>query len=161
MLDKYRDATASVRGAVRVRVLRYFGLAATRRSLFDVLHAAGLGQADLVIALSRQNSVDADACAERLIGHPIVRLPPQRRGYVRPLVRERVGDDRLVTYFQIGSTTASGGAILPGSPMYDRLSVVRPGMSVLGLLSRGVTRRDVRIASRRGWLRLENERRAS
>lgn len=159
MLEKYRDASASIRGDLRAYLVDYFELSRrSRRSLFDLCREAQLSQADVVVALVRAHRSDADDSIERLIGRPILRLPPQRRDYRRPVVRSRTGDDRLVTAFQIGDVTLRGGAILPGSPMYDRLSVVKPGMSLLGLLARGVTRRDVRIAARRGWLRLERER---
>jgi hypothetical protein len=156
MLEKYRDAAASVRGPLRGYILDYFCLSRrSRRSLFDLCREAGLGQADLVISLVRAHSAEADAAIERLIGRPILRLPPQRRDYRRPKIVSRTGDDRLVTAFSIGATTLRGGAILPGSPMYDRLAVIRPGMSLLGLVARGVSRRDIRIAVRRGWLEIE------
>ena len=161
MLERYRDAAASVRGDLRAYVLDYFRISRrSRRSLFDLCRDAGLCQADVVLALVRARSAEADTAIERLVGRPIQRLPPQRRGYSRPLVRGRTGDDRLVLAFRIGDKTLGGGAILPGSPMYDRLSVIRPGLSLLGLLARGVTRRDVRIATRRGWLVMEKEKRA-
>jgi hypothetical protein len=47
--------------------------------------------------------------------------------------------------------------IVTESPMYDRLARARVGMSVSQLLGRGLTRRDLRIAIRRGWMTIEGE----
>jgi len=156
MLERYRDAVASVRGDVRAYVVRYFGMPArSRRNLFDLCRAHGLSQADVVLALLRARRDEAEAAAERIVGKPILRLPPQRRGYVAALVRPRSGDQRLVLRFVVGDTTLKGTPVLKGAPLYDRLSVIRPGMSVFACLARGARRKDLRLAERRGWLQLE------
>ena len=112
--------------------------------------------ADVVLSLLRAGTPRTVRLAEALVGRPIQRLPPAVALARRPVaaVADRRGDDRLVTRWRRGEKP-SGRPMLLVCPIYERLSRIRVGMSVAQLLARGVRRKDIRTATRRGWLEIE------
>lgn len=171
-LDSRRKGTKMLQRTT-LEMIRY----AQIRGLGDTWAPVDL--ADLVLTLLRIDDSRALAYVEDLTGRPITFCPPQLLPRPAPvIVRPRHGDDRLVlrARSQEGHRTVAlmdalgvipprsplvsltgRSRIIVGTPMYDRMSAIRPGMSVSQTLSRGVTRRDLRIAERRGWLELERE----
>ena len=156
MLERHREHLARLDVVTVVQTRTYFHLN-RHLDLFDTLRKCGYCQADLVLCLLRLNTRNSLAVAELLVGRPITRCPSSlyfRRSPLPPAARPRRGDDRLVT--RLSSERSSSCVLSAG--LYDRLSVARVGMSVLQLVSRGVRRRDLLIATRRGYLQLEGAR---
>lgn len=156
MLERHRETVESADVVTVVRVSRYFGLRrAPGGSLHDALNQRGLSQADLVLCLLRLNAPAALRLAERLVGRPITRCPSSLLLGWRWLRAERrnrrAGDDRLVTIVYVPDPEL----VLPGGGLARRLSEVRAGMSVAQLVARGLRRRDIRLAVRRGVFELE------
>lgn len=125
-------------------------------TLLGSLLAQRACHADVVLVLLRAGELEA---VEALIGRPITRCPPGLRA--RPLpypeAAPRRGDERLVTRVrEPGATTPAGRPQLLTTDLYRRLALVRVGLSVQQLLTRGVRRGDIRIAERRGLLELED-----
>lgn len=183
ILERYRAATSRIDRETAGAVLRMLDaleslgigeLWTASEHLCETLDATGHGQADLVLCLLRLGSLEYVA---ELVGRPITVCPPQLSICRTPLPstpRPRVGDDRRVVfsrsaaYLRLMSRLLADESVRPtalsrtsrkkiilSSPLYDRLEAVRVGSSVAQLLSRGVVRRDVAIATRRGWMRLE------
>jgi hypothetical protein len=113
-------------------------------------------QADIVLAALRVNTPASLRLAEALVGKKIVRCPPCLRGAKRrPPAARLEGDDRLVVRVrEPQSTERTGKRRLLGSPLYERIARARVGMSVGSLLGRGLRRKDVRIAVKRGYVEL-------
>lgn len=113
-----------------------------RAELHDLLRDHS--QADLVLCLLRVGTRSALASAEQLIGKPITHCPPQLRRDL-PSPAHRRGDHRILL--------AVGSALRERSS--SRMHCARPGMSVVSLMMRGATRRDIRLALRFGLIQLE------
>ena len=134
----------------------YFDLP-LRTALMPALLARGLGQADLVLALLRLRDQHAGplgaACESHiatLIGHPIVRCPSCLQSYrTGPTRVVRSKDDRRITY------VASANPRQPGTCAHLRWCEYKIGRTLGQLHVRGVTKRDVRCAVARGWVRVE------
>ena len=160
MLERYRETLARARGRLRVEIVRYMveqGLVegdVPGSSFYDVLEGAGLMQADVVLAALRINTHSSLRLAEALVGKRILRCPPCLRGYKQAARAKREGDDRVVTRVRRPSAKERGRRRLLGSPLYDRIARAKVGMSVSHLIGRGLRRRDVRIAVRRGYVEL-------
>lgn len=121
-------------------------------SLLRLLCEAGLGQADVVLALLRLNSLESLRLAEVMVGRRIRRCPPCLR--VLPPPKQDRGDStrpkderRILTVVE--------NPRLPGSPAHARFTLLRPGRTVEQCLARGMTRRDFRMALDYGWVQLE------
>lgn len=146
-------ALRSLKKPDRDRLVRYLRSRGLLRGRIIHLHgacvSARLCQADLVLALLRLNVLDV---VERLIGKPITRFPAQRhrRGTLRPGLERR----ELVIAVRKPDPVENGKRRLLGTGLYERLSRARVGMSVEIMMSRGITRRDVRIGLKRGYLRM-------
>jgi hypothetical protein len=160
MLERYRTSVNSVPDDVAELLLTHLGVP-TRDdtiSLFDFLREWHVGQCDVVLALLRLNSPRCLRCASAVMGRRITKCPPslaQVRGPRPPAPRVPSGDDRRVTWRMRQYKKLNGRKILPGTPIYFRLEKIRVGLSVRQLLARGLRRKDLRIASRRKWIRLE------
>ena len=160
MLERYRATLTRAGGHLRVDLTRYMvenGLVqgdVPGSSFYDVLERANLMQADVVLAALRINTDASLRLAERLVGKRITRCPPCLRGGRRPTAAKPTGDDRIVVKVRRPSAKERGRRRLLGSPLYDRLARVRVGMSVSQLVGRGLRRRDMRIALRRGYVEL-------
>ena len=138
-----------------------------------------VSQADLILGILRLDDRELLPYVTDLMGRPVTFCPPEFIPPPVPVVRkQREGDDRLVVKARdrinivLATMLQARGAIPPGSPflsrtgkrkvivntpMYARLASAKPGLSVTQLMQRGVTRRDLQIAQRRGWLQLEAE----
>lgn len=150
MLERYRDETNSVIGETRRAVLVYFGLQIWSRSetieMYGIMRSRRLSQADLVLALLRVNTRDALDCAERLVGRPILICPPALRG--SPRLRnssEKTPDDRMVTMVR-------HNPCLPTTDAFQRFRQIRCGLTVRQLMTRGLSRRDLRKFTRKEWI---------
>ena len=143
----------------RERLIKYLRLQGLLRGRIVSLHrscvAARLCQADLVLSCLRLGLV---RCAEALVGRPIVHCPPSLAlaRVQRPAGRgRRRGDDRLVIGTREPMCVERGRRRLLSTELYDRIARAKVGMSVRMLISRGVTRRDIRIATKRGYIKVE------
>lgn len=160
MLERYRGTLSRVRLGLRQSMLTYFvetGLVpgdVPGANFYDCLERARLCQADVVLCALRINTSASLRLAEVLIGKRIVHCPPALGRYSPPAPRQPTGDDRWVTRVRQPDARQWGRRRLLCCPMYDRVARARVGMSVSHLLSRGLRRRDIRIALRRGYLEL-------
>ena len=125
-------------------------------ALMPAMLERGLGQADLVLCLLRLR--DAHATLRRsledhiaqLIGHPICVGPACLRSYrTGPTRVVRSQDDRRITWVVPDNPRQHG------TEAHLRWCEYRIGRTLGQLYVRGVTKRDVRRALRRGWIKLE------
>lgn len=121
------------------------------------LAEAGAGQADCVLALLCTLDSRFMSYAETLVGRRIAHCPPALRllapfpmSAERP--DERSPDDRRCTFVMTKNPRKGG------TRAHARFRMWRAGMSVQQYITRGGTRRDVRVALHHGWIRLEAER---
>lgn len=151
MLEKYRKAVDSVDEITRARVCEIMGTKnKLRLPLFTLCVNRGWSQADLVLCLLRVDTTQSLAAASRLVGRPITYCPPVLVRRLPPSAL-RTGDMRRVT-------RVSGNPRVAKTDAHRRFAEIRPGRTIAQLISRGVTRRDIREALRRKWMRLENAR---
>ena len=142
----------------------YFGLPRGRTMMASLL-SAGLGQADLVLCLLRlrdRASPDHGRLlsyyVRRLVGRPIQRGAPcvlhyYVNGHAPRVVRPApTAEDRRVVW------VASANPRQPNTSAAARWASFRIGRTVAQLRARGVTKRDIRRAERRGWVRFEEVR---
>ncbi len=160
MLHRHAHTIAMMNRDGRTKLLLrdYFDLSRSM-ALMPSLLTRGLGQADLVLSLLHLRDQTRTeyrrifaAYVELLVGHPIVIGPScllryQVNGH-QPRVT-RSSDDRRLIY------VAPGNPRQPGTDAHLRWCEYRVGRTVGQLRIRGVTRRDVRKAVRRGWVQLE------
>lgn len=161
MLERYEETLRRVSLKLETEMTRYFverGLLpgdAGCDSFYDALEGARLMQADVVLCALRLNTAQSLRLAERLVGRPITHCPPMLMRWTTPTRHgRREGDDRRVTRVQRPEARQRGRRRLLACAMYDRLARVRVGMDVHTLLARGLRRRDILIAVRRGYLRI-------
>ena len=167
MLERHEKTVRAIEKTTRVQMISYFvsyGLLpgdVPGVSFFDTLQRARLCQADLVLCLLRLNTPRALRHAAKLVGRPITHCPPCLRQLGRRprAVAAQLPDDRVVIRVRPPAPVERGKRRLLCSPMYDRLAKARVGATVAQLVARGITRRDLRIATRRGYLEI-GERRA-
>jgi len=128
------------------------------QSLLPAMLARGLGQADLVLCLLRlRDRHRAARCAcelhiAALVGRPIVLGPPCLRLWrAGPVPVHAEGRDarRRITYVVDANPRQTG------TEAHLRWREYRIGRTVAQLLVRGVTKRDLRKAVRRGWVKVE------
>jgi hypothetical protein len=159
MLKKHSLVVAMMnRDTTTAFLLRdYFDLP-RHTTLMSCLLRKQLGQADLVLALLRLrdqrlgNRHLLGAYVELLVGHPITVAPSCLLKYATNTSYPRVvrsKDDRKITYVAPANPRA------PTTDAYLRWCEFRVGRSLGQLYVRGVTKRDVRKAVRRGWIRVE------
>jgi len=156
MRDHDRAAVAALDIVTRTIVRRRLGLPRIHgESFFNLLHRHGFSQADLVLCLLHLNTPQAIRGAELIVGRPVTHCPSSLlltwRWKRTALRQHRQGDDRLVLAVYEPDTERC----LPNGGLRRRLEVVHAGMSVGQLLARGVRRRDVRFAVKRGFVELE------
>lgn len=162
MQERYRETLLRARKGLQSEMLVYFverglvGGDVPGYSFYDVLERAGLCQADAVLCCLRLNTDRSLGLAEKLVGKRITRCPSALRGWHwKPHdTQKKEGDERTVTTVRRPEAREKGRRRLLRSPLYDRLSRARVGMSVSALVARGLRRRDLRIALRRGYLEL-------
>lgn len=162
ILEKYRRVVDQIDGETAAEAWRALRdplpEAAAMFGLFDALWSGGHSQADLVLTLLRMSTRPARRAVESLIGHRIVVCPPALARAPAPVNpdRPRLRDDRRVT--EVYAFETPGRRRLTSTPIYQRLALIRAGLSLTELYSRGLRQKDVRIALRRGWIRLEEAR---
>jgi hypothetical protein len=159
MLRKHAHTVAMINRDRRTAYLLrdYFDLPRST-SLMPALLARGLGQADLVLALLRLRDQATPysrlfrVYVELLVGHPITVGPACLLHYktntsTPTIIRAK--DDRRLTY------VAPANPRQPRTEAHMRWSLFQVGRSISQLRVRGVTKRDIRRAARRGWIRIE------
>lgn len=161
MLKRYEKILRGIKGRLEIEMLRYFvergllpGDAGCSR-LCDALLASRLMQADVVLCALRLNTSASLRLAEHLVGRPITRCPSMLMRWTTPIKHSRrEGDDRRVTHVRRPEAVQRGRRRLLRCSLYDRIARARVGMDVHTLLARGLRRRDIRIALKRGYLRI-------
>lgn len=116
-----------------------------RGDFYRACVTARVCQADLVLTCLRLNMLHA---VEALIGKPITRLPPSRSRRTR-YVEER---ERSVTRLRKPRSLENGKRRLLSSGLYERLSRIRLGMTTPMMRARGLSARDIHIATKRGYV---------
>lgn len=165
-IEDCRDVIAGLDGATRATVTRYMverGMLpgdVCQTGLHRAMVLSRLCQADVVLCLLRLNTARSLRAAELVVGRPITRCPSGlrlRREAERRLRLSVEADERLEHVVSVTQPSAreSGARRFLGAALYARLSVVRAGMTVSQMLARGVRRRDILLATRRGYLLLE------
>jgi hypothetical protein len=155
MLLRYRAIWRSLGLRVQLAALDHLGITCTTSQ--DTFHALHMhAQADVVLALLRVNKPETLRGAEKLVGRRIVRCPPALVRLASGNIKSSPGaldpDYRRVKYIQ---PTEMRRDALPGTPLHAKLNRhCKPGVTVKSLLSRGLNRRDIRTAERKGWLEL-------
>lgn len=167
MNERYRRAISRSEPRLKMQIMRYFfeqGIAprtASHDTFFDWVADTGLCQADLVLCLLRMNSRPSLQLVERLIGRRITHCPPCLvlfRGpsaVPRRMVPSTPDDRRVLSVVEPSARDHRGRRRLLARPMYSRLAEVKPGMTLAQALGRGLTRRDIRIALKRGYFVVE------
>lgn len=138
---------------LRRYLLRRGMLAGRPGALHRACVRAGLCQADVVLALLRLEILNV---AEEIVGRPITRCPPALLpGYRAAGPARRLPDERRVTEVRKPESEERGRRRLLACEMYERIGRARVGMTISALMARGVTRKDLRIAVRRGYVSVE------
>ena len=158
MLEKYRDAIEKLAPEQRRLIIDQLGLAGYPQYIYDVLEASGRSQADVVLALIRDESQASLRAAETLMGCPIKRCPtglrnapPEKSLYARAqwalglLGPEPTPPSDLRRVVMLARNPR-----LPTTPSFQRFRLLKIGMTVAQFLSRGGSRRDVREWTREG-----------
>lgn len=138
----------------------YFDLS-RKETLMSALLSRGLGQADLVLSLLRLRDAAPGPdrrrllsfYVRRLVGRPIQVCPSclllYRVNGHAPRASRPLPSDRKIIW------VTDTNPRQPGTDAFLRWLEFRPGRTVAQLRARGVTRRDLRRAERRGWVRFE------
>lgn len=152
-IDKRQELRRAVLGYA---ILHSGGREVVPASTWRIASGLGWGQADLALCLLRINTRASLALTERLVGRKITRCPPQLREHQSPTRQPdqvREGDDR-----RIARVTRVSCPWRPSCSSAREWREFRVGRSVRQLLARGVKRRHVRRALRKGWIVLEGRR---
>ena len=159
MLERYRGAIEGLPADCRGALARRLDVPHYPNALFEVLDGAGLGQADVVLALLHEGTEPCLRAAEAMVGHPILRCPPG----LRRMPRDELGlawVTRLVMAGELSGADARRVVrIYPNprlvtTPSWGRFRLLRVGMTVGQFLMRGGTRRDVREWQAEGTVEL-------
>lgn len=149
-IRRYLPALASLQHsypslAYRLRV--YFDL--PPGPLIHSIPAAGLAQADVVLALLRINSSGARQYVEHLIGRPITIGPACLLVYNYNRAKPLLHSQPVVTWVMKNPPLRNSTRIAHSFPEFC------VGRTRQQLIMRGVSRGDIRRAVRRGWIRME------
>lgn len=152
MLKKYQRAINGLEWAAQVMLRSHFKIERAHGSLYNQLDQAGLGQAEVVMALIADGRPQMRHAAEAVIGARIQRLrsgmPPPPSPVLPPA---RTGDARRFTF------VVRPNPRLPSTHSHTRFQAFRTGRSVEDFLKRGGTRRDLREALTARWVTLEGD----
>lgn len=124
-----------------------------REAPYEVLTDAGYCAASAVVALAPSPLPEAREAIERIMGRPILVLPPMPRAAPYAPTRTRLldKDDRVLAIVKPNPR-------LPTTPSFWRYSTLKPGMSVRTYIARvgdvGWARRDLREWTREGSIQL-------
>ena len=171
MLDRYRLPIRCVDFVTANLVLQSMRLDERLRyssepdALFNILDWHGYDTAALVLSLLRLDTERSKSYVVQICGKDITRCPSFLAMCALPLpVKQapRLGDDRRILRVKSAKivkviNTLEKSTII-SSKIHDRMALVRAGLTIKQLLSRGVTRRDLRIAQRRKWIEVEGTR---
>lgn len=160
MLNHHHQTIArlSTDRSLKYLIRDYFGLPVAT-ALMPAMIARGLGQADLVLCLLRIRDAHsalraaAESHITALVGHAIRACPPclqlynQQRNCAADTQRSL--DDRRVTHVSPGNPRQEG------TDAFMRWHEFRVGRTIGQLVSRGITKRDIRRAVRNGWISVE------
>ena len=119
--------------------------------LWQFCEEAGMDQADVVMSLARDCTVDGVVCIETLLGRPIVRAvpkPPRRAARPRGAARPRTDGRRVVRVHPNPKR--------PGTKSYERFALYQEGLTVTETIALpgGPTKDDIRWDSDRGFIEL-------
>ena len=128
------------------RVRRYFALSSGH--LFIALRRRKLGQADLVMCLMSIGTEAARRVTECLIGRSITIGPACLLKYSHNTEHPTIGRQPVIT------RVSARPKIKARSRLARAFDEFRVGRTREQLLSRGVSRGDIRRAQRRGWIQL-------
>lgn len=154
MLQKYRDRISKLPPDARRALIEEFELdvPVTTKTLAKTLEACHISSADVVVALLHRNDKLCRAAAETVAGVKIqtgsVAVPPAAPA---PVTRPATlgGDGRKVAWHKQPNPATKG------SKFAAHFALVKDGMSIEQLLTRGATRSDIREWLKRDWIRLE------
>lgn len=160
MLHKHHRTVARIAATrdLKYLVRDYFALPRAT-ALMPAMLARGLGQADLVLCLLRLRDhhealrrTTEDLIAA-LVGHPICVGPSCLLSYRTTAQRGvrvvRSKDDRRIT------SVVQDNPRQPNTSAHLRWCEYRVGRTIGQLLVRGITRKDILRAQRRGWIQVE------
>lgn len=162
MLERYARAIRRMDDETELGLRRYMaerGVLLYEEDLLLACEQARLCQADVVLCLLRLNTRRSLRAAELLVGRPITHCPPMLALRWQPprlaAERQRSGDERRVVRVRKPKARERGRRRLLTCGMYERIALVTVGMTIRHAVLRGVRRRDLRVAVRRGYLVLE------
>lgn len=120
--------------------------ASVRRYLESVWQggSAPVQRCDVILALLRVGTADARSAAEQIVGRPITTCPPAVPPR-RPLPVARQSEVPRVRRVDRDPPVMASSA-------RERFGLIKVGMTVDQMLSRGVTRRDIRYWTKKGYL---------
>ena len=164
MLEKYRTAIDAIPAGCRKALMESLGVPAYVGHIYDVLEAAGLNQADVVLALMRLETPESLWSAEAILGKPIARCPPGLRDACpekslwaqAQWVLSMLGVDGESELDARRVLWAAPNPRLPSTPSFQRFRLIKIGSTVGAFLRRGGTRRDIREWTREGSVVLGN-----
>jgi len=146
MLGKYAKRIQEIDRASQ-KVLREKFKLHRRRPLVEELEGSGLCSADVVLELVHADHRDA---AEHVMGHTITVYVPYVPRWPPTKPKVRINEDQKKVVF-VKPTNPK----MPGTRAHTAFSLVKVGMTKVQLLSRGVTRRDIRSWTRAGYVEFE------
>lgn len=156
MLEKYRENYDKLSGDALAAVISRTSVnPPAGMSIFDALHERGFEQADVLLALAPDPTVQGIVAIETVLGKPIVREVPKsketksRGGAVRK-AKSKITDNRIIT--RVGPNTKK-----QGSKSWERYNLYREGMRVDEFLKAGGTMADVKWDFERGSIDLNGE----
>lgn len=114
----------------------------------QALRRAGLGQADIVLCMMRINTRRSREIAEALIGRPITVAQACRLTWQSNTQRPTVRRQPVITWI------CPDVSIRRRTRLAAAFQEFRVGRTREQLMSRGVSRGDLRRAIRRGWIRM-------
>jgi hypothetical protein len=149
MQERYYDDISRIDSKVGKRIMHAMGVnRRQRQSLFDALHQAGKDQADLVLALLWLDHPNAREYIERLMGCKIKYCKCVYRWRPVPLIiNPQIGDDRCLVRVSEDPRFKSGR-----KPWLPKWHLFKRGMPITYLRAHGVTRRQIRLYEKRGWI---------
>jgi hypothetical protein len=154
MLELYRVRVRKIDRGTSTKVIKQLRIERCKTgkdALFRTLDENGFDQADLVLCLLELNTARTLQHAETLIGHCIEHCPPAFKWTPLPtnvLDRKEVDERRVVSVQQEPRLKSGRLGWLP------RYHLFKAGLSVSQLLRRGVTPKDIRLVTKRGWVML-------
>jgi hypothetical protein len=151
MQEKYRDDIFRIDRNVQRLVAAAMGLPRIRRlDFFKSLHCAGKDQADLVLTLLHLDHSMARKYVENLIGHKIKRCATVYCWRPIPLApRNQQGDRQCLIKVKRDPRLKSGRR-----PWLRKWDLFKVGVPVEKLRRHGVTRKQLRLYEKRGWIKV-------